>query len=328
MPSEIVDAMANFRRALDAQDRSQAARLAAMWRDVTQGLEAEMQRLAQEIADRVVRGLPATLWHVQRMERYQTLMAQVVRQLRQFNPLVIDDVTAMQSLYARWGLEHSQALLDQAVPGIVAQFDRLPVSAFINMVGNTGAGTPLGRLLTPLPRQGAQAVSQALMRGVALGWHPAKTAAAMMADAGLSYQRAIVMARTEQLRVYRHTSLENYRTSGLVTGWMWKAAPGPRTCAACLAMDGSVHPLTEDFGSHPACRCAPVPLVRGAPPLRFETGEQWFDRQDAQIQRQILGPGRYAVYRRGVPFQRFATTRHDATWGDSVVVTPLHELVN
>jgi hypothetical protein len=146
--------------------------------------------------------------------------------------------------------------------------------------------------------------------------------------AGIAYQRAVVIARNETLGVYRHTVLETYRASGLVEGWIWKAALSIRTCPACLAKDGSFHPMTEDFGSHVQCRCSPLPVVRGAVPLQFERGEQWLARQDAATQRTILGPGRYAVYRRGVPFERFATVSHNRTWGDSVNLTPLNELTN
>jgi len=328
MPPSVIDAMSAYRAAIEMQERGQAARLAGLWADVLRGLQGECERLAQELADRQARGLPVALWHVRRMERYQALMRQVTQQIRRFGPDVAADVTEMQRLMARWGLEHSVALIDMQTASVTALFDRLPVEAVIRMAGNTGAGTPLATLLAPLPGEGAQAVTRALMRGVALGWHPTRTAQEMINGAGLAFQRALLIARTEQMRVYRETTRQQYVASAIVEGYIRVSAKSARTCIACLMSDGQFFELDVPFEEHPAGRCVAIPaLVRGQR-ATWETGEQWFRRQDEATQRQVLGPGRYDAWQAG-RFELGATVtrREDATWGASLVPTPLHELL-
>jgi len=328
MPPSVIDAIGAYRLALDAQDRSQAMRMAGLWMDVTRGLQAECELLAREIAERQARGLPVTLWHVRRMERYQSLMRQAATQVARFSPNAIADVTAMQQMMARLGLEHAVALIDMQTTSVAALFDRLPVEAVLNMAGNTAAGTPLSSLFAPLPGEAAQALTRALMRGVALGWHPTKTAQAMHDGAGLAYDRAVLIARTEQLRVYREASRRQYQTSGLVEGYRRVAAKGARTCIACLMADGRWYPLDVPFEEHPNGRCVPVPMLSEAEGVTWQTGKQWFGDQNPATQRQILGPGRYGAWRAGrVGLADMVTRREDATWGASLVPTPLRKLL-
>lgn len=328
MPPRVIDAIDVYRAALDAQDRSQAMRLAGIWLDVTRGLEAECELLAREIAERQARGLPATLWHVRRMERYQSLMRQMRAQIGRYSPGAIADIAEMQQMMARLGLEHAAALIDMQTTSIAALFDRLPVEAVLNMAGNTAAGSPLASLFTPLPGEGAQAATRALMRGIALGWHPTKTAQAMMEGAGLAYERSVLIARTEQMRVYRETTRRQYVASDVVEGYRRVSAKSARTCIACLMADGRFYELDVPFEEHPAGRCVAIPVLRRSDGVSWETGETWFRRQDAATQRQILGPGRYEAWQSGrFDLDATVTRRENATWGASLVPTPLDELL-
>ncbi len=52
--------------------------------------------------------------------------------------------------------------------------------------------------------------------------------------------RALRISRTEMLRAYREATRRNYQANGdIVAGWRWLCAKQARTCAACLAMDGT-----------------------------------------------------------------------------------------
>lgn len=253
MPPEVIDAMRAYRAALETLDGGQASRLMRLWLDVTRGLDVELEAVAAEMGRRAARGLPVSVWHLRRMERYQSLMAQVTEQVARFGPAAMADVTEMQMAFARLGIEHAQAMIDMQMPGIIGQFDRLPLDAFLNMAGNTGAGTPLGSLLGTLPGESAQAATRALMRGTALGWHPSRTAQAMRQGASLAYERALLIARTEQLRVYREATREQYAASGVVEGYRRVASRSGRTCIACLLADGRFYTLDVPFAQHPNC---------------------------------------------------------------------------
>jgi hypothetical protein len=78
---------------------------------------------------------------------------------------------------------------------------------------------------------------------------------------------------------------------------------------------------------HPHGRCTGVPVIKGQAPLKYQTGEAWFDTQDAATQRDIMGPGRYEKWKKGeVKFSEFAQTTHSETWGDGLGVTPMRAL--
>lgn len=75
------------------------------------------------------------------------------------------------------------------------------------------------------------------------------------------------------------------------------------------------------------CRCTMIPLLRDRPTPERETGEAWFARQDAATQRELLGPGKYDLYRQGrITLGDLVGTRDDPRWGRSVYQRSLREL--
>ena len=328
MPSAVIEAMTNYRAQLDAQERAASTRMAAAWLDATRGLDGDMERLAMQLSNAATAGRPVRRWHVLRMERYQSLMRQMGGQLREYAPVAVEQMQQQQQLMARWGIEHAEQLVNVQTPGITGQFDRLPLSAVQNMVGNAGDGTPLGQLLRASWGQQAPDVAGALVRGVALGWHPSRTAQAMRQAANVPLERAIVIARTESLRVYREASRQSYQRSGLVSGYMRIAAKSVRTCMACLLSDGQFYPLDVPFEEHVQGRCQAIPRVKGAAPIEFERGPQWFARQDAATQRAMLGAGRFDAWQSGkFDLSDVVARVENDTWGASLQVRSLAELV-
>lgn len=97
---------------------------------------------------------------------------------------------------------------------------------------------------------------------------------------------------------------------GIVWGWMWTTdGEDDRTCVVCIALDGTIHPIDEDFNDHANGRCLPEPLDDHDAGLSDaaildnhgydQTGVEWFAEQDARYQRQLLGPTKYAAYKAG-----------------------------
>jgi SPP1 gp7 family putative phage head morphogenesis protein len=160
-------------------------------------------------------------------------------------------------------------------------------------------------------------VAAALTHAVAVGRSPRQTAREIREALGGDLNRALTIARTEHLRAYRGASLRSYQENAdILRGWQWRASPSRRTCPVCLAMDGTEHPLDEAFGSHVNCRCTPIPLLRDRPTPARETGEEWFARQPAAVQREMLGPGKYALYQQGqIGLADLVGVTHDPQWG-------------
>ena len=119
----------------------------------------------------------------------------------------------------------------------------------------------------------------------------------------------------------------------IMAGESWSSCLDTRTCFECGAMDGRTwswgepHPLP---GIHVSCRCSIIPITKtfeqlareahgnsrlakaldDVPPAnRASMGgpvsgklryEDWFSRQSAARQEEILGPGRFALYKKGL----------------------------
>jgi SPP1 gp7 family putative phage head morphogenesis protein len=139
--------------------------------------------------------------------------------------------------------------------------------------------------------------------------------------------RMLTIARTEQLRTYRESSIASYKESGIVTGYRRLCAHDRRTCAACIMSEGQFYDLDEEMPEHPNGRCAMIPVVKGVPPVQWLKGEEWFEQQDAATQQDILGKGHYDGWKAGqFALQDVVKVTPNSTWGPSLGVTPLRDL--
>src|SRR5690606_29603745 len=137
-----------------------------------------------------------------------------------------------------------------------------------------------------------EAMKRELVRGVVTGDNPRTAAAAMVKrvegqfNGGLS--RALGLARTEIIDAHRHAAqVAQEAHADVLNGWRWHCDLSVRTCPACLAMHGTMHPLSEPGPhDHVNGRCARVPVTKSWAELGFDIEEpadafldarEWFD---------------------------------------------------
>jgi SPP1 gp7 family putative phage head morphogenesis protein len=313
---------ADLLRGDDAMQQAMAQR----WLAVEQALQAQIDALALELQG----SGRTTLGQLQRSRRYQQLMRQVDDELARYARFTAERIAARQTALLTAAISHSQAAINAvgADAELLLQFNRLPIAAVENMVGLTGAGTPVGDILADASRIGPDALRQTLIDGIALGRNPLETARrALRQGLAQSFTRMATIARTETLRVYRHTTLESYRQSNLVAAYRRLAAKDTRTCLGCLMADGRQYTLDQPFDEHVNGRCAAIPVLRNTPPVQFETGQQWFARQPENVQRTMLGPTRYDLWQRAeVGLDDLVTRQWDDTWGGALVPATVRSL--
>ena len=270
-------------------------------------------------------------WLVER-GRLETLQHQIVREWARFADVAEGIITDTQraAVVAAHTEAHQLTLaaLHDARVTTGADVVRLPVAALHDLIGVLGDGSPLRTLLDKLGQQAAQDVGDALTHAVAVGRNPRRTARDIQDALGGNLNRALTIARTEQMRAYRNASLQTYQAnSELLRGWRWLASPSRRTCPVCLAMDGTEHPLDAPFASHIRCRCTPVPILRDAPPSARKTGAEWFAEQDEATQREMIGPGKQKLYAEGkLTLADLVGVKDDAQWGRERYQRSLKEL--
>jgi len=126
-----------------------------------------------------------------------------------------------------------------------------------------------------------------------------------------SVTRRVVEARLTRLGIDSATAFrtllmaslreQNRRAYGRipgVRGYRRLAAKSQRTCAACLALDGKFYGINEVMEEHPNGRCQLVPVTDAYAPT-WTSGREWFEAQPEEVQRHILGPGRWKAWREG-----------------------------
>ena len=326
MPPQVIDLMQRWRADLLRGDETMQQEMARRWLGVEQALQAQVDALALELQGSGI----ATLGQLQRSRRYQQLMRQVDDELARYARFTADRIATRQHTLITAAISHSQTAIHAvgADAELLLQFNRLPIAAVENMVGLTGAGTPVGDILADASRIGPDALRQSLIDGIALGRNPLETARrALRQGLAQSFTRMATIARTETMRVYRQTTMESYRQSNVVVGYRRLAAKDERTCIGCLMADGRQYTLGQPFDEHPNERCALVPVLRNTPPVQFETGQEWFARQPESAQRTMLGPSRYDLWRRGeVSLDDLITRQWDDTWGGALVPATVRSL--
>jgi SPP1 gp7 family putative phage head morphogenesis protein len=329
MPPLVLDLAEQYKARLFAQDQAARSYMAYRWLQVERNLLGQMFDLASRIR---ANGRPPTRGELRNLTRWSLLLRSAETELESYADWATGFISAQQALYARFGITAAADLIRAAGldAGVAMEFDRLGMDAISNMAGYTVGGAPLRGLLDAIPRDPrlGDRLAQTLFNGMAQGLGPERVARLMARQGlGLAFTRAAVIARTETLRAYRQANIAQYQESGVVGSYRRLAAKSGRTCAACLALDGRVYPLTVPFADHPNGRCSPIPIIEGRQPVPYTVGPDWYATQPERIQRQILGPGHYSLYRQGmIGFDDLVSWRRSPIWGDSPQVTPLRDL--
>lgn len=326
----VVVRMREFQQAITAMDADTILAMGEQWVYLEQSLEANITALALEIAEM---GEEVTQASIYKMRRYKTLLAQIHDEMGKYDQWALEYIAERQQQMGVLGISHSAELINLSlleggygVSGIF--FDRLPVDAIQLIVGNVGPGGPVHTLLQDNYPMAVDQMTNALIKNVAMGIPPGQTAKEMMNGVAGGLNHALTVARTEQLRVYREASRQQYEASGAVTGYMRMASKSGNTCIICLMLDGEIYPTSDLMSVHPNDRCAMIPIVRGVKPPEWERGKDWLMRQDEDLQKKIIGPGAWQMWQDGdIELMDLVNKTTHPTWGPSLQRVPLKDLV-
>lgn len=351
---------AQFRR-LQTEHRARLMRLTSaterLIHENWQAIPAQAQRLYAPLLDAYARDLAALRaqdgdtsarlslsWLTGQQARLQAIERGIRAQVNDFAQGAAQQVTHAQASAAPQGASDAAALGKTALEPVKkagvhpdALWSRPNPNALANLVGRLSNGKPLSDLFDGFGEEASAAARKALMTGLSMGWGPREIARALLDALGISRNRALVIARQETLGAYRAAASQTYQAnSDVLDGWYWSADPSPRTCAMCLAMDGTFHTLDETLDSHVCCRCAMIPKTKSyadileplgidasdIPETSYEpdvTGADWFDQQDAATQQDILGSqAAYDAYADGdLTLSDLIGELDDPVWGHS-----------
>ncbi len=346
--SHLQAALRLWRAKLAAGEQEVLAQLEASHGQAVKAIVPMLARLTDQMRKQQAETGTVSLSWLHESARLTTLLQLLTKQVDAFAVVSQSAVGRFQHQALDWGVQTGQALLQASVPrGVSWSFGLPSRKALAELVGVTADGSPLARLFRRWGEEAAGRVRAVLTTGVTLGWNPRTIAPQVHEALGISRNRALVIARQEGLRCYKNAATETYRAnSDTVEQWRWTAALSGRTCAACLAMDGKLFPVTQDLESHVCCRCTPVPVTRpwsaiftdaGLPvpaslsaisstPPPWPSGADWLAKQSERVQRQVLG-NKYAGYVAGDFGLQDLVKHHDEKeWGHSISVKSQKEL--
>lgn len=317
--AEIYDRATEFKDDLIANERRASARIVDSYGRAFDKMKYNIRVLTEKIEQARLSGQYISPSWAFQIDRYQALQRQIAAEIGRIADQVNDATIKQQADAVKRAAGDIDDLTKMAAQnaGVSVSFSRLATSASESIVGFLSDGSPLKSLLDQLPGLAGQAVATALTDAIIRGQNPTRTASQIRAALGGNMNRALTIARTETMRAYREASHRTLTQNGdILQGWVWVASFSRRTCASCLALAGSVHRLEERMESHPRCRCSQAPLIRGQK-VEFEKGEDWFRRQDAITQRDILGSNiALQAYRRGdATLLDFVGRQNSPKWG-------------
>ena len=326
-PPEVGRVLRDFNRYLANRESDQMIEMARRWKQIEDTLNSSMTNLAMDIAERRAAGLAVGDTAITRMASYKTMLKQVAAEASRYEQYAEKAIRAEQSAYAQAGLDAAASAI-RAGMGVGYAFDRVPISAIQNMVGLTADGSPLFSVLEKraLAPDMVAGLTRNLIEAISMGYSPRKTAE-MMADGladGLS--KALVIARTEQIRAFREATLMQYQETGFIQQYQRHAVPAERTCLACLALDGQISDVNEPVESHPNCRCFITPIIPGFDTPKTDSGESWLEKQDEKTQRAILGDARYQLWQDGTPLSAMVKIKDDPVWGPTIGIRKLGDI--
>jgi SPP1 gp7 family putative phage head morphogenesis protein len=323
--SEVIRLIRSFKRAIEADEISQMALLADKYLDMELSLNESIVALAESITSLEDLGR-RTYWQMQKLETFQGFQIKLLAALDDYNVWVAENIREQQLRLFDLGERQARAAVDAVVRGYSVKLTAAERNRIIAMVGNAGDGTPLASLLAKSGDFIRAKVTQELLKAVARAQNPRLTAQAIRKATGMSLSRAMSIAKTEQFRVYRETTLGNYRSAG-IQYYQRLAARDPATCLACLSQDGEIYTTEVSVDDHVGGRCTCVPLISGADNPEMEPAQSWFDRQPESTKLAMMGPGRYDLYKSGAAsWKDLAVHKTDPVWGGAWVPTPVSDL--
>ena len=197
-------------------------------------------------------------------------------------------------------------------------FRSFPGGEVAELLGSPLGGARFAQSLVDLSTSVVIRLRNALVNALSQGMSSAQVSRAVRGVIRASWMQADVIVRSEFVRVVSQAALAIFdQNQELLSGVQWSSTLDRRrrTCLHCGVLDGRVWKKASEVpvpvvNTHPLCSCCLIPVVRGAPASETISYREWFQGQDSAMQRDILGPVRYKLYKSGgYKLPDFATAR-------------------
>lgn len=333
MPSVLDETLKKHRRRLIEREEAAFRELLEAYSVIERDLKRQVRELQKQILDAKAAGENISPSWLFRTRRLKTLIDQVKQQIVRFGDTATRITEREQRAAIRIAAEQTGEIF-RVVHGPSGQDGLgglLNPRVVEDAVGMMGDGSPILEYYREnLAPKVAEMIRTEVIKAVATGTDFRTVANRLLQTGQITRNRALMVARTEVNRVRRETTRAIYQdNSDIISGWEWVASASPRTCPACLAMDGRIFKLDQPFPQHPNCRCTMIPVIIDVEPPPRLTGSEWFEDQPEETKEFILGRDAFAAYKRGeVSLKDFIGWKNSKQFGRSIYTKPLSDIIN
>jgi GNAT superfamily N-acetyltransferase len=331
-------AVQDFRDALMQGDHQAADEMQRYYQGVLDNLQPQINDVTQRLQAARQTGDTAKAINdiaIQK-DQLEALQKTIQQEVGAFADYASGKVAILQRQAIIGGIQDAQQMLQGTVPeGVSWSWNAVPASAIEAQIGALQKGSPLNDLFDSFGPEAAAAAKQILVASTATGVGPRMTGYLLQDALNTPLQRALTIARTEQMRAYRTAQTLNYQAnSDVVDAWIWLAALGPDCCSVCISMNGTEHTVDEFLDSHPNCKCTQVPKTKDWNTILddagidtegldipdtnpdIQNGSDWFKNQPESTQLAVLGPSKFALFQNGdLQISDLVHHGNDAQWG-------------
>ncbi len=327
--SALDEHLKKHRKKIIDREKKTFRELLAAYQDTERELAEQYDELYRKIKLAQENGEEISVSWFYREQRLKNLLSQSTEQIIRFGEKTAKIIEREQREAIKIAAVQSKEtfeILTENSPDIRSLGSMLNPRAVETAVGMMGDGSPIleyfQKQLAPMV---AEKIKSEVIKASAIGTDFRTMGKRLEAAGGITKHRALTTARSETNRVRRAATLEIYRENDdIIEGWQWCSSKSRRTCPVCLAMDGRVFKLKDEFPQHPNCRCQMIAVIEGLPRRKRTIGSDWFDEQPDAIKEEILGKEAFLAFQNGdVELKDFVGWKNDKRFGRSVYRKPL-----
>ncbi len=327
--SEVVKAIRKQREEIARNEIDTLKRMAKLWVPSYKYLKKQVDALTALIQQKRDKGEPVEIEYLYSLDRYKAMVAQAKKMIRDYNKAIAGLIRGTEAEMVDIGHKNAKQIINIAEPDDPL-WTRVNKRETRIMAAMTADETPLDNLLAKSFGQMKEGMESALITGISTGQGSSWIAQQLMQAAEIPERRALLIARTEVNRTYRQSNWEQMRSSRAILGYR-RMCYKDTACFACLMLDKEFYPVDSEPTDHPNGKCSFVPVTRhfdpGADP-GWESGRDWFEHQDSDPQRSIMGPGRFDLWKQsGIDPRDMVYIKPNDIWGGSPAVRALNELI-
>jgi len=331
MPTpQVIQVLDDYRDRLDSLESASMQDMVKAWAKLESSISKDIEDLAQEIERRKLSGQVINEQLLYTLDSYKRYLANVQAELKRYTAALLTQILP-DAEYAAGLLGIAAAnesmILSMGGIGVFQPFwEQLSPSFMRSMLGAAADGSPLRILLQNGYSLAADSMMEVLMTGIGRGYGYKQIAENMRQVSRIGLNRSLLIAKTETARVYRTGVIEQYRKNSAVYGF-YRLAKKSTACLACLILDGQFYKREEDLEDHPRGQCGVVAAIKGVPPMQWEKGRDWFEKQPEDYQRSLMGDERYDLWKLGqVKLDDFVGWHKSEIWGNSPKIISLKQI--